>query len=342
LDIETKAVVDTVTAETILIGTGGWPSVPDIPGGEHIITSNEAFYLDDLPKRVMIVGGGYIAVEFAGIFNGLGCEVTQLYRGDLFLRGFDQDVRATLADEMRRKGVDLRFNADVTAITKQADGSFLVDLGEGGEVETDLVMYATGRSPKTRGIGLEEAGVEMRENGAIVVDKAWQTSVSNIYAIGDATDRVQLTPIAIAEGHSLADRLYGPGGRNVGYDYIATAVFSTPPIGTVGLTEEEARKEFGAVEIYRSTFRAMKHTLSGRPEQSMMKLIVDKASNRVVGLHMVGSDAGEITQGFAVAIKMGATKADFDATIGIHPTSAEEFVTMRTPVAEPEEQVAAE
>jgi glutathione reductase (NADPH) len=328
---------EVVTADKILVAVGGWPVVPDFMGREHVITSNEAFYLDDLPERIVVVGGGYIAVEFAGIFAGLGSKVTQLYRSDLFLRGFDIDVRMVVAEEMVKKGIDLRFNSNVECVTRQADGSLLVDLDDAETIEADMVMYATGRAPKVDGLGLDAAGVETGANGAIRVDGEWRTSAENIYAIGDVTDRIQLTPVAIAEGHALADRLFNPSGRQVGYEFIPTAVFCQPPVGTVGYTEEEARAKFGAVDIYRSTFRPMKHTLSGREERTMMKLIVDRASDRVVGLHMVGLDAGEITQGFAVAMKAGATKADFDATIGIHPTAAEEFVTMREPVPEPEQ-----
>lgn len=329
-----------VTADKILIGVGGWPVVPEFPGREHVITSNEAFYLEELPERIVVVGGGYIAVEFAGIFAGLGSKVTQLYRSDLFLRGFDNDVRMVVAEEMTKKGIDLRFNSKVVNVMKQADGSLLVDLDDAETIEADLVMYATGRAPKTDGLGLSAAGVETGPNNAIKVDADWQTNVDNIYAIGDVTDRIQLTPVAIAEGHALADRLYKPSGRKVGYDFIPTAVFSQPPVGTVGYTEEEARAKFGEVDIYRSTFRPMKHVLAGREERAMMKLIVDRASDRVVGLHMVGMDAGEITQGFAVAINAGATKADFDRTIGIHPTAAEEFVTMREPVPDTVQQAA--
>lgn len=325
---------EVVTADKILVAVGGWPWVPTFPGSDLVITSNEAFYLEDLPKRVMVVGGGYIAVEFAGIFNGLGAEVTQLYRRDLFLRGFDHDIRMCLAEELPKKGIDLRFNSDVASITKQDDGSLIVDLKDGETIETDLVLYATGRVPKTDGLGLANAGVETRDDGAIEVDEDWKTNVDNIYAIGDVTDRIQLTPVAIAEGHALADMLFNPSGRTVHYDDVPTAVFSQPPVGTVGCTEHEARAKYGEVAIYRSMFKPMKHTLSDRDERTMMKLIVDKASDRVVGLHMVGPDAGEITQGFGVALRAGATKADFDATIGIHPTAAEEFVTMREPVPE--------
>jgi len=331
---------ETVTAETILVAVGGWPSVPDMPGKEHIVTSNEAFHLETLPERIVVVGGGYIAVEFAGIFHGLGRQVTQLYRGPLFLRGFDNDCREFLAEEMLKKGIDLRFNSVVECITEEPDGHYVLDLHGGETLDCDLVMYATGRHPLTKGLGLEKAGVETDERGAIVIDENWQTSAPNIYAIGDVTDRIQLTPVAIAEGHALADRLYNKTNRAVSYDNIASTVFSQPNLGTVGLTEAEARAEYGAVDIYKSAFMPMKHTISGRDERSLMKLIVDRKSDRVVGLHMVGPEAGEIVQGFAVAIKAGATKAMFDATIGIHPTAAEEFVTMRTPEPEPAQEAA--
>jgi len=330
----------TVTAETVLVAVGGWPSVPELPGHEHIITSNEAFHIETLPERIVVVGGGYIAVEFAGIFHGLGRKVTQLYRGPLFLRGFDDDCREFLAEEMLKKGIDLRFNSVVECITKQADGSVLLDLHGGETIESDLVMYATGRSPNTAELGLKEAGVAVDEKGAIVVDADWRTNVPNIYAIGDVTDRIQLTPVAIAEGHALADRLYNKSNRTVGYDNVASAVFSQPNIGTVGLTETEARAQIGAVDVYKSAFRPMKHTISGRDERSLMKLIVDRKTDRVVGLHMVGPEAGDIVQGFAVALKAGATKSVFDATIGIHPTAAEEFVTMRTAEPDPELEAA--
>lgn len=324
-----------LTADKILIAVGGRPFVPDIEGREHVITSDDAFFLPDLPERIVVVGGGYIAVEFAGIFNGLGAQVTQIYRGNPFLRGFDDDVRAFLAGEMVKKGVDLRFDADVRRVARQSDGSFSVVLKDGGAVETDLVMYATGRVPNTGGLGLEAAGVATGRNGAVAVDAGWRTNVDNIYAIGDVTDRIQLTPVAIQEGHALADALFNPSGKTVGYEFVPSAVFSQPEIGTVGYTEAEARAKFGALDIYRSDFRPMKHTLSGRDERGLMKLVVVRETQRVVGLHVVGPGAGEMTQGFAVAINMGATKRDFDATIGIHPTAAEELVTMREPVPDP-------
>ncbi len=323
-----------VTAANILVATGGWPTKPDLPGAEHAITSNEAFFLDDLPKRVVVVGGGYIAVEFAGIFHGLGAAVTQLYRGPMFLRGFDDDIRAFLAQEMRKKGVDLRLECNAVAIEKR-DGAYRVALSDGKTVETDLVMYATGRHPNSRGIGLEEAGVKLTDDGAVVVDGEWRTSMPHIFAIGDVTDRINLTPIAIAEGHAVADLLFAPSGRNVDYGGMPTAVFSQPPLGTVGLTEAAARQKYGAVDVYVSDFRPMKHTLSGSDERVMMKMIVEPKSDRVLGVHMAGADAGEIIQGIAVALKCGATKAQFDATIAIHPTTAEELVLMRDKRPEP-------
>lgn len=318
------------TAERILVATGGWPYVPEFPGSRHAITSNEAFFLETLPERVLVVGGGYIAVEFAGIFNGLGCKTTQLYRGPLFLRGFDYDMREFLAGEMRKKGVDLRFDADVAEIHEAGSG-YEVTLEDGAVVETDLVMYATGRRPIVEGLGLEACGVNVSDKGAIVVDDNYRTNVESIYAIGDVTDRVNLTPVALAEGMALAWHLYRDQQRPVDYEYIPSAVFSQPNLATVGYIESEARKKFGKVTVYKSSFTPLKHTLSGSDEKTLMKLIVDDASDRVVGAHMVGPDAGETIQGLAVALKAGATKATFDRTIGIHPTSAEEWVTMREP-----------
>lgn len=320
-----------ITAERILVAVGGWPFVPEIPGSEHAITSNEAFFLPELPNRVVVVGGGYIAVEFAGIFHGLGSDVTQLYRGPLFLRGFDDDARNFLADEMLKKDIDLRFNTDVTAIEKN-DAHLTITLNDGSQIDCDCVMYATGRKPLTDNLGLEACGVETRDNGAIVVNDKFQTNVPSIYAIGDVIDRVALTPVALAEGMSLAWDLYGSEQKTVDYEFIPSAVFSQPNIGTVGYTETEAREKFGQVTIYRSSFTPLKHTISGNTEKTLMKLIVDNASDRVVGVHMVGPEAGETIQGIAIALKAGATKAIFDSTIGIHPTAAEEFVTMREPV----------
>ncbi|MEM7468482.1 MAG: glutathione-disulfide reductase [Pseudomonadota bacterium] len=321
-----------VSAERILVAVGGWPFVPDIPGAEHAITSNEAFFLEDLPKRVVVVGGGYIAVEFTGIFHGLGSDVIQLYRGPLFLRGFDDDARNFLADEMLKKDIDLRFNADIASIEKN-DEELLLRLNDGSEIVCDCVMYATGRKPLTADLGLEQCGVNQQASGAIIVDEKYQTNVPSVYAIGDVTDRVNLTPVALAEGMSLAWDLYGDKSKNVDYEFIPSAVFSQPNIGTVGYTETEAREKYPAIEIYRSSFTPLKHTISGNTEKTLMKLIVDKASERVVGVHMVGPEAGETIQGIAIALKAGATKAVFDSTIGIHPTAAEEFVTMREPAS---------
>lgn len=324
---------ETITADKILVATGGWPSVPDFPGKEHAITSNEAFFLEDLPARTIIVGGGYIAVEFAGILHGYGSHVTQLYRGDMFLRGFDEDLRTHLAGEMKKQGVDLRFNANIASLEKTGDG-LIATLENGETLEADAVMYATGRVPNTRNIGLEALGVEMKPDGSIVIDDQFQTSVPNIYALGDVIDRYQLTPVAISEAMVLSANLFNGKNDEMDYADIPTAVFSHPNIGTVGLTEEQAREKYQGVTIYRSTFKPMKHTLTGRDEQTLMKLIVDKASDRVVGCHMVGPDAGELIQGMGVALKAGATKAQFDATVGIHPTAAEEFVTMREAVSD--------
>lgn len=317
-----------VTAANLLIATGGWPSLPDIEGIEHAISSNDAFHLERLPRRAIIVGGGYIAVEFAGIFHGLGVDVAQLYRGPLFLRGFDDDVRSTLAEEMKKKGIDVRFHANPARIEKRSSGLVAI-LEDGSETEADLILYATGRHPLTRGLGLEEAGVRLDDRGAVVVDGYSQSSVPSIWAVGDATDRIALTPVAIAEGTALANTLFNDKPTQPDHEDVPSAVFSQPAIGSVGLIEAAARARYGAVDVYRSRFRSLKHALSGRDEQTMMKLVVDRASGRVVGCHMVGPEAGEIIQGFAVALKCGATKAQFDATIGIHPTSAEEFVTMR-------------
>ncbi|NNG05427.1 MAG: glutathione-disulfide reductase [Inquilinus sp.] len=336
VDAHTVAVGDDrYTAETILIATGGWPTLPDQPGArEYGITSNEAFFLEEMPEHVVIAGGGYIAVEFAGIFNGLGANVCQLYRGPMFLRGFDDDVRETLAEEMSKAGIDLRFNTIIDRIEKTSD-CLLAHLTDGSVIETGAVMFAIGRRPNTAGLGLEDVGVALNRKAAIIVDDRYRTSVPNICALGDVTDRINLTPVAIAEGHALADTLFGGTPRGVEYENVPSAVFSSPPVGSVGLTEAAARAKYGAVDIYRSSFRPMKHTLGGRDERTMMKLIVDRATDRVVGCHMVGLDAPEITQGVAVAMNCGATKAQFDRTIGIHPTAAEELVTMRTKAPEP-------
>ncbi|MFW6094724.1 MAG: glutathione-disulfide reductase [Pseudomonadota bacterium] len=323
------------SAEHLLIATGSWPHVPNVPGRELTITSNEAFYLERFPERAVVVGGGYIAVEFAGIFAGLGARTTLIYRGQKFLRGFDDEVRSLVAGELEKKHIELAFSVQVTEIEAAGDRR-IVHLDNGERTEADLVLYATGREPNTAGLGLEAAGVMLNERGGIVVDDHYRSSVHNIHAIGDVIDREQLTPVAIAEGMCVADNLFsGQPPRTVNYELIPTAVFCQPNIATVGLTEEEARARFhGAVDVYATDFKPMKHTLTGRDERTFMKLLVSRADGRVVGAHMVGPEAGEIIQGIAVAMTAGATKADFDHTIGIHPTAAEEFVTMRQPRSE--------
>jgi glutathione reductase (NADPH) len=319
-------------ARHILIACGGTPYVPDIPGREFVITSDEMFDLPVFPRRLLVVGGGYIACEFASIFNGLGAEVTQVQRSGGLLSGFDQDVRNFIASEMGKAGVDIRLNAEVAVVARQDDGSLLATLGDGLQVAADTVLYATGRIPNTVGLGIETVGLKTADKGAIAVDAHYRTNVPSIHAIGDVSSRLQLTPVALGEAMALVDRLFGDRKRTVDYACIPTAVFTHPNIGTVGDTEAEARKKYGDVEIFRADFRALRHTLSGRDERSLVKLVVDKASDRVVGLHVVGPDAGEIVQGFAVALRAGATKALFDSTIGVHPTLAEELVTLRTPV----------
>ncbi len=315
------------TSEFILVATGGHPVSPQIPGIEHVINSDHALDLEKLPARIVIVGGGYIAVEFAGIFNAVGVETHLMYRADNILRGFDDTVRTTLRDELAKKGINLHPETQIKSIEKNG-ASYSLRLNTDEILGTDLVMYATGRRPNSSGIGLGEAGVEINAKGAVVVDATSKTAVDNIYAIGDLTDRINLTPVALEEGMAVTETIFGGNPTGVDYTNVASAVFSQPPIGSVGLAEHEAREDYD-VDIYLSHFKPMKHTLSGSDEQAMMKLIVDKASDRVLGCHMVGADAPEIIQGFAVALKCGATKAQFDATIGIHPTSAEEFVTMR-------------
>jgi glutathione reductase (NADPH) len=321
-----------LTAAHILVATGGRPFRPAIPGSEHAITSDEAFQLTELPDRVLIVGGGFIAVEFAGIFHGLGAEVTLAYRGEQILRGFDDDVRRHLHHELVGKGIDLRLHSEVARIERRTDGSLLAALTTGArveQVEADAVMFATGRVPTTADLGLEAAGVRLDERGAVVVDEYSTSSVANIHAVGDVTDRIALTPVAIRDGAALATTLFG--GRPVAVDHrdVPHAVFSQPPVGTVGLTELAAVAVFGGVDVYATTFRPLKYTLSGRNERTLVKLVVDAASQRVVGAHMVGPDAPEIIQGIAIAVKAGLTKEQFDATVAIHPTAAEEFVTLR-------------
>ena len=329
----------THTAETILIATGGAPVFPPGHGWEHGISSNEAFHLDRLPGRVLVYGGGYIAVEFAGIFNGMGSHVVQVYRGPQILRGFDDDVRNTLAGEIVKKGIDLRVETTIERIEKNADG-LTVHLSDGGTETVDVVMAATGRNPNTANLGLDAAGVTLNDKGAVMVDAYSQTSQPNIYAVGDVTDRLNLTPVAIQEAMAFVDTVYRGRPRAMDHTNVPSAVFSQPPVSTVGLTEAQAREVYGPLDIYRSTFRPLKHTITGRDEKTMMKLIVERETQTVLGLHMVGLDAPEIVQGMAVAIKAGATKEVFDATVGIHPTAAEEFVTMREPLPEPEQQAA--
>ncbi|QDO99240.1 glutathione-disulfide reductase [Ferrovibrio terrae] len=322
----------TVTADKILIATGGHPVKPAVPGAELMITSNEAFHLKEQPKRIVIVGGGYIALEFAGIFNGFGSKVTMLYRGEQVLRGFDEDIRNHLAGEIRKSGIDLKCKTDLTKIEKAKDGALLVHLTDGSTLEVDAVLAATGRKPNTAGLGLEVLGVNTDADGAVVVNEYSRSSVENIYAVGDVTNRINLTPVAIREGHCFADTVFGNKPRSPDHADVPAAVFSQPPVGTIGLSETDARAKYGEVDVYRTSFRPLKATISGRDERVMMKLVVDAKTDRVIGAHMVGEDAGEIMQGIAVAIKAGAKKADFDATIGIHPTAAEEFVTMREKV----------
>jgi glutathione reductase (NADPH) len=339
VDAHTVAVGDQqFTAKNILISTGGTALVPAVEGHEHVVTSDSMFDLNPFPKRLLVVGGGYIACEFASIFNGLGAHVTQVHRGDKVLTGFDEDVRSFVAAEMTKTGVHFKFKTEVESISKTAHGLHvkLKGDGEGASLTVDTVLYATGRIANASGLGLADVGVQVNAAGAIQVNAHYQTSVPHIYAVGDVTARVQLTPVALGEAMVVVDQLFGPAAgkppRSMSYDFIPTAVFTHPNIGTVGYSESQAREKFDNVTVYRSDFKALKHTLSGSTERSLMKLLVDDATDRVVGLHMVGPDAGEVVQGFAVAMKAGATKAVFDSTIGIHPTMAEEFVTMREPV----------
>jgi len=319
-----------ISARYILIATGGWPVVPPIPGAELAITSNEAFHLRELPQRVLLAGGGYIAVEFASIFNGLGAHTTLVYRGERLLKEFDADLGGFLAVQMQNKGVQLRFRGNIVRLARSPVGNGLrATLADGAVLDADCVMYATGRAPNTRNLGLEGAGVKLSDKGAVVVDATFQSSVPSIYALGDVIDRVLLTPVALAEAMVVAENLFGSGGRSLDYEGIPTAIFSNPNVGTVGLSEAKARERFGDVDVYRTSFGPLRHQLTGSGEQVLMKLVVDRKSGRVVGAHLVGADAGEIIQGFAVALKCGASKSQFDATIGIHPTMAEEFLTMR-------------
>lgn len=334
LDRHRVAVGDRVlVGKQIALATGSWPEIPDIDGKEHVFTSNDMFYLPQLPGKAIVWGGGYIGVEFAGILNGLGVETTLVYRRDLFLRGFDLDIRTFMAEEMARKGIKLRFGRNIRAVAESGEG-YRVELDNDEALQAGLVLAATGRRPLTDGLGLTEAGVALNEDGSIAVDDQFRTSVEHIYALGDVIGTPQLTPLALAQGMTVARNLFGNGAPPLDQAMIPTAVFGQPNFATVGPTEEEARERNGKLRIYRSKFRPLKNTLSGNEERCLMKLIVDDASDRVLAAHMAGPDAAEIIQGLAVAIKAGATKAVFDSTLGIHPTAAEEFVTMREPVAE--------
>ncbi len=321
-----------ISAEKILIATGGRPWVPDIPGIEYAITSDEAFHLEALPQRVIVAGGGFIACEFAGIFNGMGSDVVQVYRGEQILRGFDDDVRNTLAGEMTKKGIGIRLGLNITALARDSEGVLTASLDDGSELQADAVLFATGRVPNVRGLGLRDAGVAAKPGGMIPVNEYSCTNVPNIFAVGDVTNRVNLTPVALMEGHAFADTEFGDNPRPVNHDFIPSAVFSNPTVATVGYAEHDAKVHYGELDVYKSVFRPMKYTLSGRDEKTMMKLLVQASTGKVIGLHVVGLDAPEIVQGFAVAIKSGLTKQQFDRTTGIHPTAAEELVTMRVPV----------
>ncbi|WP_372809855.1 glutathione-disulfide reductase [Litorivivens sp.] len=319
----------TFRCKHILLAVGGWPFIPEIPGREHAISSNEIFYLDKLPETAVVVGGGYIACEFASILNGLGVKTTQLYRRQLFLRGFDEEVRQILAEEMQREGVDIRFESNVSRIDSEGDG-YRLTLDDGSTIETGLVLYATGRKPLLEGLGLDTVNVALDDKGFIAVNDKFETSEPGIYALGDVTGGIELTPVALAEGMTLAANLYNGEQRSVDYSNIATAIFSHPNVATVGLSEEEALSRYSKIKVFTSRFRHLKHTLGDHQGKVFLKLLVDAQSDRVVGAHMLGDEAAEVIQGIAIAIKMGATKADFDATIGIHPSVAEEFVTMRS------------
>ncbi len=319
-----------LTGDKILIAVGGWPAYPDVPGLEMAISSNEALDLKERPDSIVIYGGGYIALEFAGIFNALGSDVHLVYRSDLPLRGFDEEVRSHIADCLTARGITLHAGKTISEVAKSKAG-YEVMLSDGSALATHEVMVATGRKPKTDGLGLEAAGVEVNANGSIKVDAYSRTNIASIFAVGDVTDRINLTPVAIAEGHAFADTEFGGMDRKADHANVASAVFSQPSIASVGLSEEEAVASYGKMRVYTSQFRAMRNTLSGRDEKTFMKLIVEDSTDIVRGVHMVGPDSAEIMQGIGIAVKMGATKADFDATIGIHPSAAEEFVTMRTP-----------
>ncbi len=320
----------TVTARTILIASGGWPAIPAVPGAELGITSNEIFHLDALPKRAVIAGAGYIANEFAGILHSFGVDVTLVTRGDRMLRSYDDEIVDRLVAMTRAKGIDIRFNFPFLSAAKQADGSILIDGGDQGKIETDMILWAIGRTPNTQGLGLEAVGVVLDKDGAVVVDAYNQSSVPSIYAVGDVTNRVQLTPVAIREGHAFADTVFGNTPRTVDYHNIPTAVFSSPPLSGVGMTEKEARVAHGdCVKIYKSDFRPMKNVVSGRQERSLYKMITAGAEKKVIGLHLIGPDSSEILQAAAIAVKAGLTKADFDDTMALHPSMAEELVLLK-------------
>ncbi|HUD90913.1 glutathione-disulfide reductase [Sphingobium sp.] len=318
-----------VTAKTILVATGAWPLIPEVEGAEHGITSNEVFHLDECPKRIVIVGGGYIANEFAGIFHQFGSHVTMVNRGSDLLRGYDAQIRDRLLQISMTKGINFRFNAKMERIEKNEDGTLCVRFKDGDPVAADVVLFATGRKPMTDGLGLETAGVELDDKGAIKVDDYSQTTCQSIYAVGDVTDRLQLTPIAIREGHAFADSVFGGNKRKVDYACVPSAVFSHPPLAGVGLTEAEAKNKYGTVKVYTSDFRPMKNVLAGRDERSLYKMVVDATTNKVVGLHMIGPDAPEILQAAAIAVKAGLTKQDFDDTVALHPSMAEELVLLK-------------
>lgn len=333
VDAHTIQIADRqLSSQRILVVTGGQPFIPDIAGKEYISTSNDIFALEKLPRRMVIVGGGYIALEFAGIMNGLGVKTTLCYRGEKLLRGFDDEIRDFVAEEMHKKGIDIRYNTDISSIEKSNNG-FVAHIENKQTLEADLFLYATGRKPNTEGLGLDSIGVALKNNGAIKVNGHYQTNIPSIYALGDVTDRVNLTPVATAEAMALVNELYGDRLTPVDYQYIPTAVFSQPNIGVVGLSETEAKKRYSDIDIYKSVFTPMKHTLSGLTEKTLMKMVVRRSNDQVLGVHMVGSEAGEVIQGMAIALRAGASKAVFDSTIGIHPTAAEEFVTLRKPQA---------
>ncbi len=323
-----------VTAEKILVATGSKPFVQDIPGKEYLSTSDDAFALETLPRRVLVLGGGYIAVEFAGIFAGLGVETTLAYRGPKLLRGFDEDIRDMMDAAVQHQGIKLALNTTLNSVQRVASGALSAEFADGSKAEFDFILAATGRTPNSADLGLEALGVAKSDNGAIIVDQDFRTSVPHIYALGDVIDRFQLTPVAIKEAMVFAANAFAGGKQSMNYDLIATAVFCQPNVGVVGLTEKEAQDAGHKTQIFRSKFRPLKHTLTGRNEQSLMKLVVDAESDRVLGIHMIGAEAGEIIQGFAAAMTAGVTKAQLDQTVGIHPTAAEEFVTMREPVAQ--------